>query len=111
MQDLDTYLQKTRVYIAPLRFGSGMKVKVLEGLYRGTPTVTTSVGAEWLDLVNGSNCVIADSPQDFVAGCLTLFENEALWNNFRDKTRVLAAKKYTWNALFTTMEKNLQKIL
>ena len=111
VQDLDTYLQKTRVYIAPLRFGSGMKVKVLEGLYRGTPTVTTSVGAEGLDLVNGSNCVIADSPQDFIAGCLTLFENEALWNNFRDKTRVLAAKKYTWNALFTTMEKNLQKIL
>ncbi len=111
VQDLDTYLQKTRVYIAPLRFGSGMKVKVLEGLYRGTPTVTTAVGAEGLDLVNNKNSFIADNTNDFVACCLTLLENETLWNTFRDKTRALAAEKYTWESLFSRMEKSLQKIL
>lgn len=111
VQDLDTYLQKTRVYIAPLRFGSGMKVKVLEGLYRGTPTVTTSVGAEGLELINGENSIIADNPKSFIDGCLTLLENEKLWNSFRDKTRKLAAEEYTWHALFAKMERSMQKII
>ncbi|MFT6167165.1 MAG: glycosyltransferase involved in cell wall biosynthesis [Vicingaceae bacterium] len=111
VQDLDTYLQKTRVSIAPLRFGSGMKVKVLEGLYRGTPTVTTSVGAEGLELINGENSIIADNPKNFIDGCLTLLENEKLWNSFRDKTRKLAAEEYTWKALFAKMEKSIQEII
>lgn len=111
VKNLDEYLQKTRVYIAPLRFGSGMKVKVLEGLYRGNPTVTTSVGAEGLKLINGENIIIADEPSTFIAGCINLLENETKWNEFRDKVRVLAAEEYTWEALFSRMEVDLQGLM
>lgn len=110
VKELDEYLQKTRVYIAPLRFGSGMKVKVLEGLYRGNPCVTTSVGAEGLELVNGDNIIIGDNPEAFINGCLTLLEDETTWNIFRDKTRKLAADKYTWKALFLRMEESMQEV-
>ena len=111
VKDLDTYLQKTRVYIAPLRFGSGMKVKVLEGLYRGNPCVTTSVGAEGLDLADGENSYISDTPEAFIASCLHLLDNKEKWELIRDKVRKLAAEKYTWQALFVRMEKSLQEIL
>ena len=111
VKELDTYLQKTRVYIAPLRFGSGMKVKVLEGLYRGNPCVTTSVGAEGLDLEDGENSYISDTPEAFIASCLHLLQNKEKWELIRDKVRKLAAEKYTWQALFVRMEKSLQEIL
>lgn len=111
VKNLDEYLKKTRVYIAPLRFGSGMKVKVLEGLYRGNPSVTTSVGAEGLQVKNGENITIADTPKEFTDGCLQLLENEHIWNAFRDRTRKLAAEEYTWKALFEKMEASMQKLV
>ena len=111
VENLDTYLQKTRAYIAPLRFGSGMKVKVLEGLYRGTPCVTTSVGAEGLKIRNGEEILISDNPEDFTKNCITLLEDELLWNKLRSNARKVAKNEYKWVDLFQKMEQSMQKLL
>ena len=111
VKELDTYLQKTRVYIAPLRFGSGMKVKVLEGLYRGTPCVTTSVGAEGLNVRNGEEILIADEPEGFTRNCLTLLEDEQTWNKLRSNARSVAKKEYLWVDLFKRMNQPMQALL
>lgn len=111
VKELDTYLQKTRVYIAPLRFGSGMKVKVLEGLYRGTPCVTTSVGAEGLNVRNGEEILIADEPEGFTRNCLTLLEDEQTWNKLRSNARSVAKKEYLWVDLFKRMNEPMQALL
>lgn len=110
VKELDSVLQKTRAYIVPLRFGSGMKVKVLEGLYRGNPCVTTSVGAEGLKLTDSDNIFIADEAKKFTNDCITLLENESIWNKFRDKVRALAKAEYTWDALFEKMDKELKDL-
>ncbi len=109
--DLDSYLQKTRVYIVPLRFGSGMKVKVLEGLYRGVPMVTTNVGAEGLNLIHQQEVMIADYASNFASSCLQLIENENTWNTLRDKSRKIAAEKYTWKPLFSQMNIELRELI
>ena len=111
VKELDTYLQKTRVYIAPLRFGSGMKVKVLEGLYRGTPCVTTSVGAEGLNVRNGEEILIADEPESFTRDCLTLLEDEGTWNKLRSNARSVAKKEYLWVNLFERMDRSMLELL
>lgn len=111
VKELDTYLQKTRVYIAPLRFGSGMKVKVLEGLYRGTPCVTTSVGAEGLNVRNGEEILIADEPEGFTRACLNLLEDEQTWNKLRCNARSVAKKEYLWVDLFERMNQSMQALL
>lgn len=111
IKDLDKYLQKTRVYIAPLRFGSGMKVKVLEGLYRGTPTVSTSVGAEGLDVNTGEEIMIADQVKGFTNACIDLIENENLWNKLRDKSRKVAKEKYCWEPLFQSMDTEMARLI
>lgn len=111
VKDLDTYLKKTRVYIVPLRFGSGMKVKVLEGLYRGNPTVSTSVGSEGLAVENKKHLLIADESATFAKACLHLMNNQALWEELRDNSRFIAHKKYRWKPLFEQMHVALQKIL
>lgn len=111
VEDLDSYLKKTRVYIAPLRFGSGMKVKVLEGLYRGVPTVSTSVGAEGLKVEDNKHIMIADEPDTFARKCIQLLEDEKCWNRLLTNSRLLAKQEYQWKPLFERMNLELKKVL
>jgi len=103
-------LKKTRVYIAPLRFGSGMKVKVLEGLYRGVPMVSTSVGAEGLAVKNEQDILIADDNISFANSCITLLENKNRWETVRDNSRKIAKEKYRWKPLFEKMDLSLKAL-
>ena len=109
--DLESYLKKSRVYIAPLRFGSGMKVKVLEGLYRGVPTVSTSVGAEGLEVSNGQEIFIADAASDFAVNCLNLLNDKQKWESLRTASRKVAAEKYRWSPLFEKMNRELRSLI
>ncbi len=88
-----------------------MKVKVLEGLYRGIATVTTSVGAEGLMIADGKEVMIADSAEKFTKDCLTLLEDGSLWSNLRDESRKLADKEYRWSALFQKMDLAFKKLI
>jgi glycosyltransferase involved in cell wall biosynthesis len=64
------YLDSHRVVIAPLRFGAGMKGKVGEAMAEGVPVVTTSVGAEGMELEDGRTAMIGDSPEAFAAAVI-----------------------------------------
>lgn len=111
VKEVENYLKKTTVYIAPLRFGSGMKVKVLEGLYRGVPMVSTSVGAEGLALEDGKHILIADEAHAFAQACLRLLEDQLLWEKLSDNSRAVAREKYQWKPLFEQMDVELKKVL
>ncbi len=110
IENLDDYLKKTRAYIAPLRFGSGMKVKVLEGLYRGVPCVSTSVGAEGLELENEKHIFINDDEYQFASYCLKLLQDDETWEKLSSESRKVAAEKYLWKDLFKRMDQSLSKI-
>jgi glycosyltransferase involved in cell wall biosynthesis len=110
IKELDTYLKKTRVFIVPLRFGSGMKVKVLEGLYRGVPMVSTSVGAEGLEVRSGEELLIADQGGDFAQACLELLDDSKLWGKLSVNSRKLAAEKYRWSDLLQQMQAEIKAL-
>jgi O-antigen biosynthesis protein len=79
-EDAVSELAKARVCLAPLRFGAGLKGKLFDAMQVGTPSVTTSIGAEAMagDLKWGG--LIADSADTIVSSALSLYKNEALWN-------------------------------
>ena len=77
--DLKTLLDKSRVSIAPLRYGAGVKGKVGTSLAAGLPVVTTNIGAEGMGLESGKNVMIANTPEDFVDGIYELYSNPELW--------------------------------
>jgi len=110
IENLDDYLKKSRVFIAPLRFGSGMKVKVLDGLYRGLPTVTTSIGAEGLEIVHEKEVMVADEAVGFADSCAKLMQDQILWEKLRTNSRKVAAEKYRWDLLFEQMNASLAKV-
>lgn len=111
IEDAEEYYIKSRVSFIPLKFGSGMKVKVLESMYRGMPMVLTSIGAEGIALRSGEDAFIADEPQVFAEKVNQLLEDEIVWKKFRNNSRNIAEEKYTWSSLFKEMNKELEKVL
>lgn len=74
-------ISKGRVLLAPIRFGAGIKGKLLEAMQFGTPSVTTTIGAE---AMNGDflwNGCISDSPEDFTEKAIELYQNKTTWLN------------------------------
>ncbi len=80
VEDLEPWFSKARVFVAPLRYGAGMKGKIGQSLGQGLPVVTTSVGAEGMQLEDGKNVLIADRPGDFAQAVVRLYRDSALWN-------------------------------
>jgi glycosyltransferase involved in cell wall biosynthesis len=106
--DLRELYRDAEIFICPLKFGSGTKIKLLDALYRGLPIVTTSIGAESIALVDGENCFVADTEQDFARKTVTLLKDKALWEQFSNNSRILAAKQYTWEDEYGRMERLLR---
>ncbi|RRJ24298.1 glycosyltransferase [Lachnoanaerobaculum gingivalis] len=77
-EELKELYEKVRLVVVPLRYGAGVKGKVIEALYYNDPVITTSVGAEGID--NSYNqMLVADEPGDFVEKCVKLYnDKEAL---------------------------------
>jgi hypothetical protein len=75
---VEPYFHRCRASIVPLRFGAGTKRKMVQALMCGTPTVTTTVGAEGLDLCGGHHALIADRADDFAVAIAQLLRDEPL---------------------------------
>jgi len=68
VENLSDIMAETDIFVAPIRIGSGVNVKVIEAMSYGLPVVTTSKGAEGLEVKDGEHLVICDSARDFAAG-------------------------------------------
>jgi len=79
-EDVETVMKNYRVQLAPLRFGAGLKGKLLDGMQFGLPSVTTEVGAEGMNgelQIGGS---VTTSKEDFINASVKLYSEEKLWN-------------------------------
>jgi GT2 family glycosyltransferase len=79
LPDVEPYFLAARVFVAPLRFGAGIKGKIGHSLSYALPTITTPVGAEGFRLVDGRNARIAATEYDFACAILDLYSDEAAW--------------------------------
>ena len=89
--DLTPYLDGCRVFVAPLRYGAGMKGKIGQSMGFGLPVVTTSIGAEGMGLIDGEHILIADSPAAFARAVVRLYTDDLLWE--RNVTKCFVAHK------------------
>lgn len=77
--DANTVVSKSRVVLAPLRFGAGIKGKLLEAMQCGTPSVTTSIGAESMQGNLPWNGFVEDIPEVFANKAVELYHNKEIW--------------------------------
>ena len=89
------YLQKSRISVAPLRYGAGMKGKIGEAMAHGLPVVTTSIGAEGMGLTDRENIIVADSPETFSNAVVELMLDNSLYNKIQKNAMEHIAKNFT----------------
>ena len=111
VEQLEDHFNNARVSIVPLRFGSGMKVKLLTSMFRGLPNVTTTIGAEGIEVEHTKHLFISDSDEKFAQHVIELMDNRKLWEKFRDASRGLAKTKYSWNSLLTKHKKEIEELI
>ena len=107
--DLIAYIRRMEIYVCPMRLGSGMKMKIVEALSAALPVVSTSVGADGMDLlVAGRDFVVADGPAPFAAVVVELLKDEAARRRFGRSGRTAVKKAYTWDAYAKAWRKILK---
>lgn len=96
---LQAELERTRVTVAPLRFGAGAKGKIAASLANGVPCVTTSIGAEGMGLVNGRDILIADTPSQFASVVRRLFDDPEFWTEMSQRGMETAQRLWAIDAV------------
>ena len=104
--EVEPYFQKSRIFVAPLRFGAGMKGKIGQSLSLGLPTITTKIGAEGMGLIDHQDVLIADTAEEFAQAVIELYDNMELWQKLADNS-LETIKRYQP----ATVQTNLQALL
>ena len=94
VEDLRDLFDRVRVFACPLRVGAGVKGKIAAAMSYGVPVVTTSIGAEGMDLQQGRHALLADEPAAFAAACLRAYHDEALWRRLSEAGQTLVREKH-----------------
>jgi tetratricopeptide (TPR) repeat protein len=87
VEDVSSYFLSHRVFVAPLRYGAGMKGKIGQSLEYGLPVVSTSIGIEGMGLVPGQDGLVANTEEDFTQQVVKLYQNENLWNRISNNSK------------------------
>lgn len=80
VESIEELFMTSKIMVAPLRFGAGVKGKIGQAFEYFFPVVTTDIGAEGMKLTDQKNVLIANNEKDFADAILTLDSNEELWN-------------------------------
>ena len=92
--DASEVIKKARILLAPLRFGAGLKGKFVDAMQCGTPTATTSIGAEGMNGDLPWNGVIADDLQTLVNETAELYTNQERWQTAQQRGFDIVHKRF-----------------
>lgn len=94
VDDVDNVMQNSRVCLAPIRFGAGIKGKFTDAMQNGLPSITTSIGAEGMHDGLPWNGSVVDRPEEIVAKAVELYEDEPLWLEAQCKGKAIINTVY-----------------
>ena len=93
--DLREVFDQVKVFACSLRIGAGTKGKVSTAMAYGLPIVSTSCGAEGMELRDGADVLLADTPDAFAAACLRLYGDRGLWQALSDQGQALVQERHS----------------
>jgi GT2 family glycosyltransferase len=95
VEDLSDYFDSSRLSVAPLRYGAGLKGKVGASLAYGLPCVATSTAVEGSGLIDKQQVLVADDPEKFSDAVCELYSNNELWQSLSDKGLKFVNSEYS----------------
>jgi len=115
-EDAFTVMESSRVCLAPIRFGAGIKGKLLDAMIMQTPSITTSLGSEGMHDQEPWPGIVRDDMTEFVEAAVKLYTDEEAWSKAQEKATVLLKARYDSEVLgsqlinkITDVEENLEQ--
>lgn len=105
--DVGEYYRRARVFVCPLRVGSGTRLKILEAFSWGVPVVSTPLGCSGIAARPGEHLLVADSPNEFAQAVASVLEDDELARRLGRAGRDLAAERYTWACVAQTLNEKV----
>jgi polysaccharide biosynthesis protein PslH len=96
---VESYLRQATVFVAPIRFGGGTRIKILEAMAHRKAIVSTSVGAEGIAAQSGEHLLLADDPAAFADACVLLLRSPEVRERIADEGNRLVRQRYTWGRI------------
>jgi len=112
VKDLAPYFENCRVFVVPLRYGAGIKAKIIHSMIRGLPVVATPIGAEGIieEVKEGRDILVAQTVEDFVEKVVSLYTDERLWNLLSQSPRAYVERNYSYEASRIRLKEILEKL-
>ena len=111
LPDLTPVYRKADIALAPLRAGSGTRLKILEAFALGVPVVSTSIGYEGLAVTPEVHLLRADTPDAFVAAIASLVASPTLRRTLAHHARRLAEEQYDWRTIVDGLDADYMRLL
>jgi glycosyltransferase involved in cell wall biosynthesis len=105
VDDVGPYLDRAAAVVVPLRIGGGTRLKIVEALSKGKPVISTSLGAEGLDVVHDLHLLLADEPAEFAQQISRVLAEPELAARLGRAGRALMEAKYSWQSIVNGLEK------
>jgi sugar transferase (PEP-CTERM/EpsH1 system associated) len=109
--DVRPFYRKAVAAIVPLNVGGGSRLKILEAMAAGVPVVSTTLGAEGLDVRHGENILIADTNEQFAEAIVGVVEDEEQRKRLAAAGRALVSSHYDWEKLGAKLFEIHQQLL
>ena len=103
--DAIAFLNQHTAMIVPLLSGGGMRLKIIEAMAVGQCIISTKIGAEGIEAKDGTEILIADTPEDFISKTESLVNGRINRKLIEENARKLVQEKYSWEKLVREIEK------
>lgn len=97
VDDVRPYIERASAYIVPLRVGGGTRIKIFEALAMEKPLISTTIGAEGLPICNGSELLLADTPETFASAVVRVLKDKELANSLGRQGAIKVRENFGWN--------------
>ena len=111
IEDIRDAFATAHVLLAPIRSGKGTRYKVLEAMITGTPVVATTLAAEGLDLKNGENVLIADTPEALSIATVKLLKDSKLQQKLGLAGQKIVKQGYSWDTIAKELDSVYKEFL
>lgn len=95
VDDLSPHFATSRVFVAPLRFGAGIKGKIINSFAHGVPCVATTIAAEGIAGANDPHLLVQDDPKNFARDVINLYSDEIKWHSMQTAGLEFLRKNYS----------------
>jgi glycosyltransferase involved in cell wall biosynthesis len=104
VEDLQPYLESSAVFVAPIHFGSGTRVKILDALAKGMPIVSTSFGCMGLEVTDSKDILLADTAEAFASAVIRLLHDRKFAESLASHGRRTIEERYDWRKVYRKLD-------